>query len=94
MGRACRRALKCVQVMFAVDVPMDGGAFVGGFALEFSPFYRYIDRTEKPDETCQTLGKSCKKGAGIHFPGTYMNDDLKREARSLIEKIVNLRDSL
>jgi hypothetical protein len=35
-----------------------------------------------------------KKGAGIHFPGTYMNDDLKREARSLIEKIVNLRDSL
>jgi len=26
--------------------------------------------------------------------GTDMNDDLKREARSLIEKIVHLRDSL
>jgi hypothetical protein len=47
--------------MFAVDVPMDGGAFVEGFALEFSPFYRYIDGTEKPDETCQTLGMFCKK---------------------------------
>jgi hypothetical protein len=42
--------------MFAVDVPMDGGAFVEGFALEFSPFYRYSDGTEKADETCQTLG--------------------------------------
>jgi hypothetical protein len=47
-----------------------------------------------PTRPVKLLACFAKKGAGIHFPGTYMNDDLKREARSLIEKIVNLRDSL
>jgi hypothetical protein len=55
--------------MFAVDVPMDGGAFMEGFALEFPPFYKYNDETEKPDETCQTLGMFCKKkGPEFTFP--------------------------
>ena len=50
----------------------------------------------KPEWNCQTPGGFEMRISGFEeCPcGTDMNDDLKREARSLIEKIVHLRDSL